>query len=121
MRMMRWVGAAKKALEGLPKAVRREVADLLLIVACGKSPVYERLLKGFGSSKVRELRVDNQGNTYRVVLLLEIDGLLYVVDVFAKKSHRGGEVPKEINDRVWKRIRAIRAEHEKEGRKHGKR
>lgn len=101
---------AQRALEALPETVRAELAQAIYAVAEGKTPKCEKVLSGFGSAKVRELKADHKGNTYRAVIFLEVADCLYVIDAFEKKSHKGGRVPKEIAARIENRISFVRSQ-----------
>jgi hypothetical protein len=46
--------------------------------------------------------------TFRVVYLLKLKKAVYVIDAFQKKSKRGSQTPKEIRERLKRRIAEAR-------------
>ena len=67
-------------------------------------------LKGFGSAKVLEVIVNDDGNTFRAVYTVQFKKAIYVLHVFQKKSKQGTATPKR--DRELIRARLKRAEEE---------
>jgi phage-related protein len=56
---------------------------------------------------------DNRGGTYRAVYTLKFDGVVYVLDVFQKKSKKGKATPKMDMDRIRTRLAAAREHYER--------
>lgn len=103
-------GNTKSQLRSLPSKVRQAFAFDLQTLQRGKTPGSEKVLHGFGGSGVRELTCNYNTNTYRTVVYVKERGIIYVVDVFEKKSHKGGKLPREIDKRIRNRIREIKSQ-----------
>lgn len=55
---------------------------------------------------------DHDGETYRTAYTVALEGAVYDLDVFQKKSKSGVRTPKHVKDRVLARYRAARQDHE---------
>jgi phage-related protein len=107
-----WVGDSKEELSSFPMLAKKRLGFALRQIQNGLTPELAKPLKGFGSG-VYELRANAKGDTYRVVYLIKLKRAMYVVDAFQKKSKRGKQTPKEIAERLKKRIAEAR-KHEDE-------
>lgn len=63
-------------------------------------------LLGFGSAKVLEIIVDQDGDTYRGVYTVKFAKAVYVLHCFKKKSKRGIATPQIDMDRIRDRLKA---------------
>ena len=107
-----WVGDSKEELSNFPPRAKKRFGFALRQVQNGLTPEITKPLKGFGSG-VYELKANEKGDTYRVVYLIKTKAAVYVIDAFQKKSKRGKQTPKEIMERLRKRIAEAR-KHEDE-------
>lgn len=57
-----------------------------------------------------EVKAPFRGDTYRAVYAMKIGAVIYVLDVYQKKSHRGGAVPRAIKQRLDQRLQEARAD-----------
>ncbi len=64
---------------------------------------------------VTEIRVDEDSDTYRAMYTTELEGVIYVLDVFKKKSKRGKSTPKGDLDRIEQRLKAARKHYQEFG------
>ena len=71
-------------------------------------PLNEGLLKGLG---IYELGCDCDGDTCRAVYTLKLDGMLYVLHAFKKKSKSGISTPRQ-------EMELIRARYQEAVRRH---
>ena len=71
-----------------------------------------KILKGFGSASVREVKADDSAGTYRTVFTVEFPEAIYVLHSFQKKSKSGKATPKEEIDRIHRRLETARVDHE---------
>jgi phage-related protein len=55
-----------------------------------------------------EVRVDDDGDTYRTMYTTEMEGVVYVLDVFKKKSKAGIATPQADIDRLLVGLKAAR-------------
>jgi len=107
-----WVGDSKEQLSSFPLAARKRLGFGLRQVQNGLMPEIAKPLSGLGSG-VYELKANARGDTFRVVFLLKLKRAVYVIDAFQKKSKRGGQTPKEVRERLKRRIAEAR-KHEDE-------
>lgn len=82
-----FVGSSKKDLRAFPAAVRSEICQSLFEVQLGEHPRNAKPLKGL--SGVLEIRDNFDGDTYRAVYTTRLEGVLYVLHAFQKKSASG--------------------------------
>lgn len=87
-RVIRWIASAKNDLSAMPDDVKDEVGQSLSEVQIGETPANSKKMRG-KLSDVREIVVDDNGNTYRAIYTTRIGDFLYVLDAFNKKSARG--------------------------------
>ena len=66
-------------------------------------------LKGFAG--VLEIRDNFDGDTYRAVYTTRLEGVLYVLHAFQKKSTRGIATPQRHVDLIRQRLRDAEAIH----------
>jgi phage-related protein len=91
----------------MPEDVKDEVGFALDAAQKGGKVSYAVPMRGNLRSVV-EIRVDDDGDTYRTMYTTEMKGVVYVLDVFKKKSKRGIATPKEDLDRIRARLKAAR-------------
>ncbi len=105
-----WIGGSKRDLIAMPPALRKEFGVALDIAQQGLTPEGAKLLKGKAAGAV-QLSEDYQSDTYRAVYTVELEGCLYVLHCFQKKSKKGSETPKADLDLIETRLKAARALH----------
>ena len=105
-----FVGTSRKELQACPVAVRREIGQALFEAQLGEHPANAKPLKGFGSG-VLEIRDNYHGDTYRAVYTVRLEGNLYILHVFQKKSTKGVATPQRHLDLVRQRLRDAETIH----------
>lgn len=113
-----FVNNARKELKEFPEAVQDEVGSALLDVQWGAVPTNAKPMKGFGGVTVMEISERYDTNTYRAVYTARLEGVVYVLHCFQKKSKRGIATPKPDMEIIEKNLKAAREKHrilEKEG------
>lgn len=103
-----WVGQSKKELMALPEGVCRTFGFVLGKVQNGDDDEAIKPLTGrkeFKSAKVREIRENEDGNTYRAVFTVEYEEGIYVLYCFQKKSRRGIKTPEADIDIIVERLK----------------
>ena len=111
-RPLNWVGGSKKSLDDVPEDVKDVFGASLLDVQYGDVPAGA---KPFGEGLPREIWKiveDHDGNTYRGVYTAAFPEVVYVLDVFMKKSTSGAKTPQVDKDRVHKRFKAARRHYD---------
>lgn len=107
---LEWSPGALKALQALPPEVKQDVGYNLRLVQKGQDPGWFKPLTGYGA-RVYELLIDHDTDTYRCIYTVRFAKAVYVIDAFMKKSKRGSEVPKEIDERIRSRLKAAEADY----------
>ena len=109
-----WMGSSRRDLSGMPDAVKKDFGGALHGVQQGRSPDHAKLLKG----KVKgatQLSEDHDRDTYRAVYTVELEGVVYVLHCFQKKSTSGIATPKAELDVIERRLKDARALHAARG------
>lgn len=116
---LKWVGGSKKGLDGAPEDVKDVFGSALLDVQYGDTPTGA---KPFGEGLPREvwkIVEDSDGNTYRAVYTAAFPEIVYVLDVFMKKSKSGIGTPKADKERIRQRFKAAKQHYHDSYPKHG--
>ena len=115
-KVLAWVGSSKKDLVAMPPALRKDFGFALDFAQQGLRPEGAKQLKGKPAG-VTQLSEDYQGDTYRAVYTVELEGCVYVLHCFQKKSKKGAETPKPDLDLIEMRLKAARSLHAERKRK----
>lgn len=99
-----WVSSSKKDLLKLPEEVVDVIGYELYIAQMGNFPKSAKPLKGFGGADVIEIIDSDESGTYRAVYTVKMEGMIYVLHVFQKKSKHGIETPKSEIDLIKNRL-----------------
>ena len=102
------MGRTRSDLKEFPDRVQRAVGHDLWGVQKGETPLSAKVLKGFGSGKVWELRENDSSGTYRAVYTVEFKDFLAVLHVFQKKSKSGIATPKPEIEIIQQRLKDAR-------------
>ena len=107
-----WIGSSREDLKKFPDAVK-DVAGFALFKAQmgGKHPA-AKPLKGFHGAGVVEIVENYSGNTYRVIYTTRMEGVIYVLHTFQKKSKTGIETPKQEMDLINSRLKTASEHYE---------
>lgn len=105
------MGQTLKQLRSLPEDVKDEIGFALDAAQKGTKVAYATSMKG-DLRAVTEIRVDDDGDSYRAMYTTEMEGVVYVLDAFKKKSKSGVATPREDLDRIRERLKKAR-EHYK--------
>lgn len=119
LRELFWVGGSRKAFDKFPQDAARDFGQQLFLVqtgqdAPGEKPLTKGPLQGLG---IRELRVDFDRDTYRVVYTVKLRSGLYVLHAFKKKSKFGIRTPVHEMEVVRQRyLQAVKHDAELQAR-----
>lgn len=108
-----FIASSKRDLKALPADVKDVLTYAIYMAENWRTHPKAKSLKGFGGAGVLEVVEDDRGGTYRAVYTLKFDGVVYVLDVFQKKSEKGKATPKADMDRIKARLAAAREHYEK--------
>jgi phage-related protein len=99
-----WIGSSLKDLRSMPDAVKDEVGYALDRVQNGETPRSATKMRG-DLKGMMEIHVDEGGDTYRTMYTVKLEGIVYVLDAFQKKSKRGKETPRADIERIRQRLK----------------
>ena len=109
---LRFIGAARDNLSEMRDDVKSEVGQALWDIQCGDTPSNTKPMHG-KLRDVREIVVDDGGDTYRTAYTTKIGDIVYVLDAFKKKSKKGVATPQRDLDRIEQRLKVAREDYEK--------
>jgi phage-related protein len=95
----------------MPDEVKDEFGYALDCVQKGETPKSATKMKG-KLSDVMEIHVDEGGDTYRTMYTVRLEGIVYVLDAFKKKSKRGTETPQSDLERIEQRLKVARTHYQ---------
>lgn len=109
---LKWVGSAKRDLDGMPEDVQDVFGHAIDLAQAGGRHQDAKALSGFGSAGVLEVVEDFRGDTFRAVYTVKFSGWVYVLHCFQKKSKSGIKTPKEDLDLIKARLKAAAQDFE---------
>jgi phage-related protein len=111
LKPVRWVGSSLKDVRSFPRKVKGEIGAALFAAQKGETDPSAKALKGFGGRGVMEIVTPHIGDTWRTVYTIRIQGVVYVLHAFQKKSKSGIATPKKEIDLVWRRLAEAEKDH----------
>jgi phage-related protein len=105
MKPLHWIASSKDDVKDFPHDVRREVGFALHLAQLGDKHLGAVPMLGFGSAKVLEVVIDDDGDAYRAVYTVKFAKAVYVLHAFQKKSKRGIETPKLDIEKIKSRLK----------------
>ena len=107
-----WIGSSREDLRDLPDRVQDKVGTALQGVQYGLRPAVVKTLSGFSGASVLEIKVNDDGSTYRAVYTVQFAGYIFVLHTFQKKSSHGSETAKQDRYRIRARLKLAEAYYE---------
>lgn len=104
LRLVVWMGNAKRNLRTFPVEAQKLIGDELQLLQFGGMPADAKPFKGVGSG-VFEMALRYDRNAFRTVVAVQLGKKLYVLHAFQKKSKRGIETPKQDVDLIVQRYK----------------
>ena len=98
------MGDSLRAVRDFPKAVRDVIGFAVYQAQLGDRHVKASPLKGLGTG-VLEVVSDHRGDTFRAVYTVRLEGKVYVLHAFQKKSKSGVAAPRSEIDLVRQRLK----------------
>ncbi|MCV0371290.1 MAG: type II toxin-antitoxin system RelE/ParE family toxin [Filomicrobium sp.] len=105
------MGSTRKDIKNFPEDVRSEIGFTLYLAQNGDKALNAVPLVGFGSTKVLEVVIDDDGDTFRAVYTVKFADAVYVLHAFQKKSKRGKQTPKPDLDLIKRRLKAAEIDY----------
>jgi phage-related protein len=100
-----WVGSSRKDLGEFPDPVQDHIGYALYVAQRGGKDTDAKPLKGFGGAGVVEIVSDHRGDTFRAVYTVRLEGAVYVLHAFQKKSKSGRATSKADLSLIERRLR----------------
>lgn len=111
-RVVEWMGSTLKDLRKCPDDVKDAFGYALHLAQRGTRYPDAVQLKG-NLRGVTEIKVDDAGETYRTMYTVKFAGVIYVLNVFEKKSTQGIKTPQREIDLTLERFKLAKAHYEK--------
>jgi phage-related protein len=108
-----WEGDSRDVLRTFPEGVKENLGFELWTLQQGERPTHYRPLASVGPG-VFELRDQDERAWYRVVYLSRVEGVIYVLHCFEKKSR---DMPRKDFELAKRRLKAVRARLAEEKRR----
>lgn len=87
MKEVKFLGSSLDDLRALPRAVRQDMGRQLDRLQRGLEPRDWKAMPSVGVG-VREIRIRDDGNSYRTLFVTNIGDAIHVLHVFTKKSRK---------------------------------
>jgi phage-related protein len=112
-----FIASSNRDLKKLPFPVKRVFTFAIFLAELGQTHQDAKPLTGFGGAAVLEVVDNYDKGTYRAVYTIKFDGVVYVLDVFQKKSKRGKATPQMDMERIKGRLKLAQQHYEMNYRK----
>ncbi|MBW4500422.1 MAG: type II toxin-antitoxin system RelE/ParE family toxin [Scytonema hyalinum WJT4-NPBG1] len=111
LKPVEWVGSSLDDLREFPEEVQQVMGYALYLAQCGEKHNCAKPLKGFKGAGVLEVVEDFDGDTYRAVYTVKLQGVVYVLHAFEKKSKHGIATPKQDIELIEARFKRAKEHH----------
>ena len=108
-----WIGSSHKDWKTFPDDVQDVMGYSLYLAQCGDKAQNAKPLTGFKGASVLEISDDYCGDTYRAIYTVKLQGVVYVLHAFQKKSKKGITTPKSHIKIIEQRLKKAMDYHEK--------
>jgi phage-related protein len=107
-----FIASSKQDLKRLRRPVRERLTFAIYLAELNRTHPNAKPMKGFGGAGVLEVVEDYDRNTYRAIYTIKFEGVVYVLDVFQKKSKQGSATPQVDMDRIRSRLKLAQEHYE---------
>jgi phage-related protein len=111
LKSLLWVGSCREDLKSFPEDVRLVMGYALYLAQVGSKHPDAKPLRGFGGAGVLEMVDDFDGDTYRAVYTVKLQGVVYALHAFQKKAKKGKKTPQQDLELVRRRLRRAEEIH----------
>lgn len=108
-----WIGSTLKDLRAFPEEVKDVMGFALSQAQSGGKHPDAKPLKGYKGAGVLEVVDDYDGDTYRAVYTVKLEGMVYALHAFQKKSKTSKATDKTDLEMIDRRLKLARADHER--------
>lgn len=122
LKPIEWVGSSKEDLMQFPPEAAREVGHALYLAQLGRKAPSVKPLRGddeFAGAVALEIVEPHDGDTFRAVYTAKLEGVVYVLHAFQKKSKNGISTPLKEITMIKRRLKMARALHIEQQKKRG--
>jgi phage-related protein len=113
LKPVEWIGSSRDDLREFPEDVQQIMGFALYRAQLGKKHPDAKPLKGFKGAGVLEIVENFDGDTYRAVYTVKLEGIVYVLHAFQKKSKQGIATPKQDIDLIESRLKRAKEHYKK--------
>lgn len=110
-----FVGSAQADLDALPDELRWEGVAALSNLQNGRRPSGGRC-RDLGAdrtlSSISEIRLNHEGDTYRIYVVVSFREVVYVLDAAIKKSVQGNKIPQQDIRRLELRFKRAKEDYD---------
>ena len=114
-----WIGSSLDDLRAFPEEVKDVVGFALHQAQHGGKHADAKPLKGYKGAGVLEVVDDYDGDTYRAVYTIKLEGFVYALHAFQKKSKTGIKTAKTDLQMIERRLKLAVADFEKRKKEDG--
>ena len=111
-----WIGSTLKDLRAFPEEVKDVMGFALRQAQTGGKHPNAKPLKGYKGAGVLEVVDDFDGDTYRAVYTVKLEGVVYALHAFQKKSKTGKATDKSDLEMIDRRLKLASEDHEQRNR-----
>ncbi len=111
LKPVRWVEPPLHDLRSFPEEARRQIGQAIYSAQKGETDPAAKPLRGFAGASVMEIVAPFAGDTWRGVYTVRLQGAVYVLHVFQKKSKSGIATPKREIDLIHRRLATAMREY----------
>jgi phage-related protein len=112
LKPVEWISSSREDLREFPEDVQQMMGFALYRAQLGRKHPDAKPIKGFKGSGVLEIVENFDGDTYRAVYTVKLEGIVYVLHAFQKKSKRGIATPKQDIDLIETRLKRAKEHYE---------
>jgi phage-related protein len=98
---VRFIGAARTDLAGLPEPARRRAGHELYMVQAGREPADFKPIPSVGPGTY-EIRIRDESGAYRVMYVAKFTQAIYVLHAFQKKTRKTAKADIDLAVRRYK-------------------
>lgn len=107
-----WIGSSLKDLRAFPEDVKDVIGFALSEAQAGKHPG-AKPLRGYKGAGVLEIVDDFDGDTYRAVYTVKMEGVVYALHAFQKKSKSGKATDRTDLEMIDRRLKLAIEDYER--------
>ncbi|MBA3576340.1 MAG: type II toxin-antitoxin system RelE/ParE family toxin [Sphingomonas sp.] len=111
-----WIGSSLEDLRAFPEEVKDVMGFALREAQAGGKHPDAKPLKGYKGAGVLEVVDDFDGDTYRAVYTVKMEGVVYALHAFQKKSKTGKATDRTDLEMIERRLKRAVDDYEKRKR-----